>query len=143
MSKAKPKSATFIQPATWHKQPRGYSNGVVLPPGRPLFIAGMIGWNEQEDLIGPGMAEQFRQALLNVRTVAEAAGSGVKYIGRLTIYVTDKQAYVAARKEIGAAYKAVFGSHYPAMALIGVTELVDRGAIVEIEADAMVPSERS
>ncbi|MCC6572857.1 MAG: RidA family protein [Planctomycetes bacterium] len=138
-----PKTKTqTILPGGWPK-PRGYSNGVVLPAGRPLFIAGMVGWNEKEQLVGPGMGEQFKQALLNIAAVAKAAGSAIEHIGRLTIYVTDKAAYAAARKELGAAYKEVFGSHYPAMALIEIKGLLEAGALVEIEATGVVPDKKS
>ncbi len=131
-------SAQSILPDGWPK-PKGYSNGVVLPPGRLLLIAGTIGWDADEKLVGPGIAEQFAQALKNIRTIAEAAGSAVEYIGRLTIYVTDKAAYAAARKQIGAAYKEVFGAHYPAMALLEVKSLLENGALVEVEATGVVP----
>lgn len=128
-----------VTPAGWPK-PKGYSNGMVLPPGRPLFIAGMVGWDEREKIVGPGIVEQFRQALKNIRAVAEAAGSSTRCIGRLTIFVTDKGAYAAARREIGAAYREIFGDHYPAMALIEVKGLLETGAVVEIEAAGVVPS---
>jgi enamine deaminase RidA (YjgF/YER057c/UK114 family) len=130
--------ARFILPEGWPR-PRGYSNAVVLPRGRALHIAGMIGWDAQERIVGPGFVEQFRQALLNIRACVEAAGSSVELIGSLTIYVADKAQYVAGIKQVGAAYREVFGRHYPAMTLVEVKSLLEAGAVVEIEARGVVP----
>ena len=117
---------------------QGYSNGIVLGPGRTLFVAGQIGWTSEHVLVGKDLASQFGQALSNVLTVVRAAGGKAQHVGRLTIYVTDKEAYVAARKEIGAPYKALMDGHYPAMALLVVAGLLEPGALVEIEATAVL-----
>ena len=74
--------------------------------------------------------------------VVEEAGGTVADVGRLTIYVTDMDAYRGSLAEVGAAYRAVFGKHFPAMALVAVTELVDPRAVVEIEATAVIPQAR-
>lgn len=119
--------------------PRGYSNGLVMTCGRVLFVAGQIGWTRDAKLVDGGMATQFAQALANVADVVREAGALPEHVGRLTIYVTDKRAYLAATKEIGAAYRAVFGRHYPAMSLVQVADLLEDGAMVEIEATAVIP----
>jgi enamine deaminase RidA (YjgF/YER057c/UK114 family) len=126
-------------------RPRGYANGMLYPAsGAVLFVAGQIGWDADEripegaavDVIAP----QFEQALRNVVTVVREAGGRPEHIGRLTVYVTDKHAYVAARREIGQAYRRVMGKHYPAMALVQVAALLDDRAVVEVEATAVLPA---
>ena len=130
-----------VQPEGW-KAPRGYSNGVLVAgAGRLLFVAGQIAWDAEQRLVGPGdFAAQFRQALQNVAAVVAAAGGQPEHVVRLTLYATDKRAYQAHQKEIGAAYREVFGRHYPAMALVLVAGLLEDGALVEIEATAALPS---
>jgi enamine deaminase RidA (YjgF/YER057c/UK114 family) len=120
--------------------PKGYSNGVVAGgDGTLVFVAGQIGWNASQELVGDDVAEQFGQALANVVTVVRAAGGAPEHLVRLTIYVTDRDAYVGARKAIGEAYRRVMGGHYPAMALIMVAGLVEPRAKVEIEGTAVLP----
>ena len=120
-------------------RPRGWNNGMLAPEGgRVLFVAGQIGVGEGAGP-APDLAAQFGAALANVKRVVEGAGGVVADVGRLTIYVTDMEAYRGSRAEIGAAYRAVFGKHFPAMSLVAVTELVDPRAVVEIEATAVIP----
>lgn len=121
--------------------PRGYSNGILAQPGRLLFVAGQIAWDREQKLVSDDFGEQFGQALANVVAVVKAAGGTVEDLCRLTVYVTDKQAYIAALKEIGAKYRAVMGRHYPTMALVEVADLLEHGAQVEIEGTAVVPVE--
>lgn len=120
--------------------PRGYSNGLLFPAGgRLLFVAGQVAWDRSEKIVSPELGPQFAQALRNVLDVVRAAGGGPEHIGRFTIYVTDKDRYIAARKEIGAAYREQMGRAYPAMALVQVAALLEDGAMVEIEATAVLP----
>ncbi|MEE4238735.1 MAG: RidA family protein [Anderseniella sp.] len=126
-----------LQPAGW-KQPKGYSNGI-LAKGRMVFTGGMIGWNAQEQFESDGFAEQAEQALKNIVAVLAEAGGKPEHIVRLTWYVTNKHEYLASQKELGAAYKRVVGNHFPAMALVEVTALVEDRAKVEIEATAVLP----
>lgn len=128
--------------------PRGWNNGMLAREGgRVLFVAGQIGVGE-EGAAGPGtagetLAAQFRAALASVAAVVEGAGGGIADVGRLTIYVTDMEAYRGSPAEMGTAYGAVFGKHFPAMALVAVNELVDPRAVVEVEATAVIPQARS
>ena len=120
--------------------PRGYSNGMLAPPGAQLlFVAGQVGWNEEQQLVGDGFAEQFARALVNVVTVVREAGGGPEHLARLTIYVVDRREYLAALEEIGAAYRGIMGRHFPAMALVEVSALLEPGARVEIEGTAALP----
>lgn len=130
-------SARTILPPGWPR-PKGYSNGVAAR-GEVLAIAGMIGWDAQERLVSPEFLPQFRQALDNVRAVVEAAGGAPEHIISLTIYVTDKQLYCAALAEVGAAYRAVLGRTFPTMALVQVADLLEPGALVEIQGLAVLP----
>ncbi|MCA9645205.1 MAG: RidA family protein [Myxococcales bacterium] len=128
-----------INPESWG-EPKGYANGVLAPAGgRLLFVAGQIGWDENQKIVSEDFALQFAQALSNVVTVVRAAGGQPVHIARLTIYVTDKQLYLADLKGIGASYRELMGRHYPAMALLEVKGLLEPGAMVEIEATAVVP----
>lgn len=119
--------------------PIGYSNGMLAAPGRLLFVAGQIGWTSEQKLISKKLFEQFGQALANLLEVVQQAGGGPEHICRLTIYVTDKGKYLESTKKIGKQYRALMKSHYPAMSLVEVADLLEEGAKVEIEATAVVP----
>lgn len=114
-------------------QPRGYANGMV-GEGRVLYVAGQIGWQPDGSWVHADLAGQFGQALENVVAVVRAAGGDVASIASLTVYVTDIEAYRVNHKAIGAAYRAVMGKHFPAMALLGISALVEPRALVEIQA---------
>jgi len=120
--------------------PRGYSNGVVLRGGAILFVAGQIGWDEQQRLVSGGFVAQFEKALSNVLEVVASAGGNATSIGRLTLYVSNKQLYLDSLSEIGAAYRMHMGKHFPAMTLVEVAALLEPGALVEIEATAVLPA---
>ena len=130
----------ILQPPDW-AAPLGYSNGVAAE-GRQVFIAGQIGWTADAKLVSGGLAAQAEQALHNIIAVLAQAGGEARHIVRLNWYVTDKGAYVAQRKEIGAAYRRIIGKHYPAMTLLVVAGLLEEGALVEIEATAVLGAER-
>ena len=125
-----------LQPPDWPR-PKGYANGIAAR-GELVFVAGQVGWDESETIVGERIEDQVRQALRNVVTVLEQAGAGAGHIVRMTWYATDKEEYLEAAKEIGAAYREVIGSHYPAMSLVEVTGLIEPGAKVEIEATAVI-----
>ena len=132
--------STVIQPDGW-AVPRGYSNGIVAT-GKLLFIGGQIGWNPRSTTpeIPATFEAQFEQALANVCEVLTAAGAKPENLTRLTIYVTDKKEYLASLKAIGAAWRKHLGRHYPAMALVQVSALVEDLARVEMEATAVLES---
>jgi enamine deaminase RidA (YjgF/YER057c/UK114 family) len=136
-------SETFdiLQPEGW-APPQGYANGIAAE-GRQVFIAGQIGWTADAKLVSGGLSPQVEQALRNIVAVLAQAGGEARHIVRLNWYVTDKAAYVAQRKEIGAAYRRIIGKHYPAMTLLVVAGLLEEGAQVEIEATAVVPKRQT
>jgi enamine deaminase RidA (YjgF/YER057c/UK114 family) len=119
-------------------QPKGYSNGVLVEGGSLLFVAGQIGWDNLQRIVSDDFAEQFAQALENVLTVVREAGGDAVNIARLLIFVTDKKEYTANLKQVGAVYRQVMGNHYPAMALVEISSLVEDLAKVEIEAIAVI-----
>jgi enamine deaminase RidA (YjgF/YER057c/UK114 family) len=119
-------------------QPRGYSNGVLFEEGSILFVAGQIGWDRESRIVSDGFAEQFAQALENVLAVVRNAGGGPESIGRLLIFVTDKDEYSSSRRDVGAAYRQLMGNHFPAMTLVEVSSLLEPLAKVEIEALAVI-----
>ena len=125
-----------LQPPSWPR-PKGYSNGM-LGEGRVVTVAGMIGWDEQ-GRFAEGFAAQVRQALLNVVAVLREAEAGPETIARMTWYVTDMVAYRGAGPALTPVWREIMGRHYPAMAVVGVTALVEPQACVEIEALAILP----
>ena len=125
-----------LQPPSWPR-PRGYANGIVAH-GETIFLAGQIGWDASGRL-ADAFANQVGQALANIVTLLAEAGAGPQHVVRLTWYVTDLNAYRENLAPIGEAYRAVMGRHYPAMSVIGVSQLVQADALVEIEATAVLP----
>ena len=131
-------SFTFINPESLGA-PRGYSNGVITEAGgRLLFIAGQIGWDQNQRIVSTDLADQFDRGLANVITVVTEAGGQPEQIARLVIYVTDKNEYRAGMKEIGERYRARMGKHFPAMVLVEVKGLLEDSAKVDIEAVAVL-----
>lgn len=127
----------ILQPEGWAR-PRGYSNGVAAT-GKTVCVSGMIGWDAQCQFHTDDFAGQTRQALQNIVDVLAEANAKPEHIVRMTWYVVDKKEYLAAAKEIGAAYRELIGRHYPAMTAVQVSALVEDRARVEIEVTAIVP----
>jgi enamine deaminase RidA (YjgF/YER057c/UK114 family) len=115
---------------------RGYSNGISAH-GRTLFVAGQVGWEPDGTFASDDLIPQFSRALDNVIAVVRAAGGEPGHIAQMTIYVTDMAAYRAAAGTLAPAWRERMGRHYPAMALVAVSELVDPRALVEIQAIAV------
>ena len=127
----------FLHPSHW-KPAIGYSNGVSAR-GRLVVTGGIIGWNADQVFETDDFAEQAAQALRSILEVLACAGAGPEHLVRLTWYVTNKHDYLSSLKELGRAYRATIGRHFPAMALVQVVALVEDRAKVEIEATAVVP----
>lgn len=127
----------ILQPPGWARA-KGYSNGIAAS-GRLVFIAGQIGWTGECKWEAKDFAGQFRQALQNILAVLAQASGKPEHIVRLTWYVVDKQEYLAAIREVGAAYRELMGRHYPTMAVVQVGALMEDEAKLEIEATAVVP----
>jgi enamine deaminase RidA (YjgF/YER057c/UK114 family) len=125
-----------LQPPGW-PAPRGYANGVAAE-GRVVFVAGQIGWDASGAFPAADLPGQVRQTLANVVAVVAEAGGGPEHVARLTWYLVDRDDYLARQAEIGAAYREVMGRHFPAMAVVEVSGLVEARAKVEIEATAVL-----
>ena len=127
----------FLQPEGW-ADPKGYANGIAAQ-GRLIVTGGQIGWNPETcQFETDDFAEQTAQTLKNVVAVLREAGAEPRHVVRLTWYITDKPAYLAAQREIGRAYREVMGRHFPAMAVVVVAGLLEDRAKVEIEGTAVV-----
>ena len=119
--------------------PVGFSHVAVAAPGRLVFLAGETAHQADGTLSGTTVAEQFAAAAENVATALAAAGATPADVVSLQIFTTDVDGYRSQSKAIGAAYRQVFGPHYPPMALFGVDRLFDPHAVVELVATAVIP----
>ena len=119
-------------------RPSGFSHAVSVPAGPMVFLAGQIGMDRNGKLAVGGVVPQFEQALGNLLTALAAAGGQPEDLVSLTIYLTDVEDYQAHGKEIGAVWRRLAGTQYPAMAGVGVTRLWDPAALVEIQGMAVV-----
>lgn len=120
---------------------RGYSNGIAAS-GMTVYIAGQIGWDAHQNLVSDKFIDQLRQALMNIVSVLEEAGATPENLVRMTWYVKDKREYQNSQSEIGTVYREVIGRHFPAMSLFQVSDLLEEGALVEIEATAVIPEKK-
>lgn len=128
----------FLQPPDWAK-PRGFSNGIAVKGGTTVYIAGQVGYDGQGVFREKDFGGQFRQAVANILAVLAEAGGRPDHIVRLTWYVLDRAEYLASVKAVGAAYRELMGRHYPVMAVMQVSGLVEAEARLEIEAIAVIP----
>ena len=133
---ATPTGPQVLQPSGW-PAPKGYANGIAAD-GRLVVTGGVIGW-DTEGRLPADFVSQVRQTLSNISAILAAGGAGPEHLVRLTWYVVDIEEYLADLKTLGQIYRDIFGTHYPAMALVQVVRLVEQAARVEIEATAVVP----
>jgi enamine deaminase RidA (YjgF/YER057c/UK114 family) len=126
----------ILHPKGWLR-PSGYSHGIAAE-GRMVFVAGQIGWDQSRVFQSDDLIEQVRQALVNTLAVLAEAGAGPQQVVRMTWYITSKRDYLDHSKEIGAVYRALMGKHYPAMAMVEVSALMEDRAKVEIETTAVL-----
>ena len=131
----------ILQPPGW-RRPAGYSNGIAAE-GRTVFVAGLIGWDENSEFQSDDFIAQTAQTLKNIVAVLAEAGAGPEHVTRMTWYITDKQEYIARQREMGEVYREVMGRNYPAMAMLEVSALMEDRAKIEIETTAVVPHESS
>ncbi len=131
-------SLRILQPPGWAR-PRGYANGIAASGGTTVYVAGQIGWTGQGKWEAADFAGQFRQILKNTLEVLAAAGGRPEHIVRMTWYVLDREEYLGALREVGAAWRDLIGDHYPAMAVVQVGGLIEGQARLEIETIAVVP----
>ena len=133
-------SQKILLPAGWPR-PHGYSNGIAAE-GRMVFVAGQIGWDETQVMRTDSMAGQIEQTLKNTVAALAEADAEPRHIVRMTWYITSRTEYLEEIKEIGRVWREVIGKHYPAMAVVQVSALIESSAKVEIETTAVVPRDR-
>jgi enamine deaminase RidA (YjgF/YER057c/UK114 family) len=134
---ANTRAPRILQPAGWPR-PKGYSNGMAAR-GLQIFVSGQIGWDAQGQFHSLRLADQVRQALLNILAILADAGASPAHVVRLTWYVTSRDEYYAHLADIGTAYRETMGKHYPPMSVVQVVALMEKDARVEIEATAVLP----
>ena len=127
----------ILQPPGWARA-RGFSNGIAAQ-GRLIFIAGQVGWTGDGRWEARDFAGQFRQTLKNVLAVLNEANGKPGHLVRMTWYVLDRQEYLDSLNAVGEAYRELMGRHYPTMAVVQVSALVEPEARLEIEATAVIP----
>jgi len=128
----------ILHPDDW-AAPIGYSNGIKIAAGELIFVAGQVGWNAAQVFESTELAPQFEQALKNVLAVVAKGGGAPTDICRITAFCCDKPKYLAARKQLGPIWRALMGSHFPAMSMIFVADLLDHPGLIELEATAVLP----
>ena len=128
-----------LLPDGWPR-PKGYSNGIAVDAGRFVFVAGIVGWDENGMFQSDDLVDQFRQVLLSTRAIMAEGGARPEHMVRMTWYVTDKQDYLSRLAEIGETYRDVMGKNFPAMACVQVAALIEDRAKIEIETTCVVES---
>ena len=128
----------ILQPPGW-LPPIGYANGISVAAGRIVFIAGQVGWDANQRFQSEQLVPQFEQALKNIIAILAEAGGKPNHICRMTAFCIDKPGYLAGRRELGRIWKSLVGSHFPAMSMIFVADLLDTPAKIELEATAAIP----
>lgn len=127
-----------LHPEGW-APPIGYANGIKVPVGETIYVAGQVGWNAGQVFESQELVPQFEQALKNVLAVLATGGAEAHHICRMTVYCCDKPQYLAVRKQLGAVWRDLMGKHFPAMSMIFVSDLLDHPGLVELEATAVIP----
>ena len=130
----------ILQPPGWPR-PKGYSNGISAS-GRLVVTGGIVGWNEREEFPHKDMAGQARATFENIAAVLAEGDAKPDHMIRMTWYITSKIEYLASIKDIGSAYRDVFGKNFPAMAVVEVSALMENDAKIEIEVLAVVPEDK-
>ena len=127
----------ILLPEGWPR-PKGYSNGIAGDAGRLVFVAGIIGWDENGVFQSDDLADQFRQVLLSTRAIMAEGGAGPEHMVRMTWYITDKKDYLSRIKDIGEIYRDIMGKNYPTMACVQVAALMEDRAKIEIETTCVI-----
>jgi enamine deaminase RidA (YjgF/YER057c/UK114 family) len=132
---------TVINPPTLPR-PRGFSHGILVTGGRLLFLAGQTGSNAEGRIAAPGdLVAQYEQTLRNLKTVVEAAGGTMQDIVQITIFIRDRDDYLAHLKPLGQVHRSFFGDYYPATALFEISRFFQDEALIEIEGTAVISAD--
>lgn len=121
-------------------EPTGYSHAIVAGPGRTVYVSGQTAHGKDGAVRGTSLVEQFDAAAGNVVAALRAAGAEPDHLASMIMYVTDVAEYRASLRELLPVWRKHFGRYYPAVALIGIAELVDPAAKVELVCTAVIPA---
>ncbi len=138
-----PQTPHLILNPAWLPPAVGFAHVVIPTQGLLLFLGGQAGHRPDGTLAGASMLNQLEQACRNVVEALAAAGAGPEHLVSMQIFVTDAVEYRASLREVGEIWQRNFGRHYPAMALLAVSGLMDPGAKVELMGVAVVPARTS
>jgi enamine deaminase RidA (YjgF/YER057c/UK114 family) len=129
---------TIINPLTLAR-PRGFSHGVLVSEGQLLFLAGQTSSDAEGNILAPGdLVAQYEQVLRNLKAIVEAAGGKMQDIVKITIFVRDRDDYLAHLGPLGQVHRSFFGNYYPATALFEISRLFQDEALIEIEGMAVL-----
>ncbi len=132
----------IVNPATLAR-PRGFSHGILVTGGRLLFLAGQTASDAGGQIVAPGdLVAQYEQVLRNLQTVVEAAGGKMQDITQITIFVRDRDDYLAHLKPLGTVHRSFFGDYYPAAALFEISRFFQDEALIEIESLAVLDTDK-
>jgi enamine deaminase RidA (YjgF/YER057c/UK114 family) len=120
-------------------RPSGFAHAV-SGTGRTVFLAGQTAQDAAGRIVPGDVVAQFERALANLLTALRAAGGEPEQLAALTIYLVDVDDYRTHATEIGAVWRRLAGSRYPATAGVGVTRLWDPAALVELQGIALLPT---
>ena len=128
----------LLNPAGLEK-PAGYAHVAKINSGKLVYVAGQAPFDANGAVVGKGdFVAQFRQVIGNLKLAVEAAGGRTNHYAVLTMYITDLQAYLSHKKEIGVAYTEVFGKYFPAITLVEVRSLYNPHCMIEISGVAVI-----
>jgi enamine deaminase RidA (YjgF/YER057c/UK114 family) len=129
---------SLINPPTLAR-PTGFSHGILVTGGRLLFLAGQTASNAEGQIVAPGnLVGQYEQVLRNLQTVVETAGGKMQDIMKMTIFIRNRDDYLAHLKPLGNVHRTFFGAYYPATALLEISRLFQDDALIEIEGLAVI-----
>lgn len=120
-------------------QPNGFNHGMLVTGGRLLFLAGQTASNAQGQIVAPwDLVMQYEQVLRNLKVVVEAAGGQMQDIVQTTIFVRNRDDYLAHLKALGQIHRTFFGNYYPTTALFEISRFFQEEARIEIEGIAVI-----
>lgn len=121
------------------ERPVGYAHVAKVTGGTTIYVAGQAPFDENGQVVGKGdFVAQFGKVMQNLKTAVEAAGGRPDQYAVLTIYITDLQAYLDEKKELGRIYREVFGKYFPAITMVQVASLYNPDCMVEISGVAVI-----
>lgn len=127
-----------VNPASLAR-PSGFSHGILANNGRLLALAGQTSTNAEGQIVAPGdLIGQYEQVLRNLQLVVNEAGGTMQDIIKITIFVSNRDDYLAHLKPLGQVHKTFFGSYYPATALFEISRFFQDGVLIEIEGLAVI-----